>query len=187
MATAPDGEGEDYLKVHRPNMYWFPSKKPTPENDAREIGPYPPTPAPSNDPAQSFQLRPPDLPEYFDPQTRRRFGETLPEEADILSVWAPDVEGDYSLAYMLSGAVLFLATLGGIAYGFTVTHDPETTWRRFAVPVKPCRRSHPPVCRLKKSFPTWTSTTLPTSLGPFPFPRPSARDNKRAINAQFMS
>lgn len=123
-----DGEsGEDYLKVHEPNLFWFPKADPT---DTREIGPYPKTDdLPSNDLSKSAQFRPADLDEYFDRQQRRKFGEVVPEEAEIQSMWNVDIEGNYSVAYMLSGVGLLLGGLGGIAYLSTKLHDPEKSPR----------------------------------------------------------
>ena len=125
--------GEDYLKVHKPAMYWFPSRKPTSENDDREIGPYPQFPHASSDPAGSAQFRPADLPAYFDRQNRRRFGEAVPEEAEFQGMWNVDIEGDYSVVYMLSGLVLLFGTLGTVAYLNTKYHDPMKSPRLLAV------------------------------------------------------
>lgn len=128
--------GEDYLKVHRPAMYWFPSRKPTSDNDEREIGPYPqqfPLTSSSSDPAGSFQFRPADLSSYFDRQNRRRFGEAVPEEAEFLGMWNVDIEGDYSIVYMLGGLVLLFGTVGTVAYLSTKYHDPLKSPRLLAV------------------------------------------------------
>lgn len=112
-------------------MFWFPPAK---END-REIGPYPEPPrhTASNDPSESFQFRPADLSEYFERQGRRKFGETVPEEAEFQGMWNVDIEGNYSVLYMLSGAGIFLSILGGIAYISTSLHDPESSPRMMAV------------------------------------------------------
>ena len=118
--------GEDYLKIHEPNLFWFPKADPT---DSREIGPYPKTELKSNDLSQSAQFRPADLKEYFDRQQRRKFGEIVPEEAEIQSMWNVDIEGNYSVLYMLSGVGLLLGGLGGIAYLSTKLHDPEKSPR----------------------------------------------------------
>ena len=49
-------------------------------------------------------------------------------------MWNVDIEGDYSLVYMLSGLVIFFGTVGGIVYYFGGReHDDKKTWRRFAV------------------------------------------------------
>lgn len=114
-------------------MFWFPSKNPTPENDARDIGPYPLSPTASNDLHESYQLRPPDLPEYFDRQGRRRFGETVPEEAEIQGMWNVDVETNYSVVYMLGGVVVFFGSLGGLMYLSSTIHDPFKSFRLQAV------------------------------------------------------
>lgn len=119
----------DYLKVHEPSMYWFPG----PDSDPREIGPYPTSPYASNDPSQSYQFRPPDLPEYFERQGRRRFGETVPEEAEFQGIWNVDIEGNYSVVYMLSGLTAFLASVGGFIYIASKFHDPENSPRSVAI------------------------------------------------------
>ncbi len=125
--------GEDYLKVHKPAMYWFPSRKPSLENDAREIGPYPQFPHASANPAGSFQLRPAESATYFDRQNRRKFGEPVPEEAEFQGMWNVDIEGDYSVVYMLTGMVLLLGGVGTIAYFSTKYHDPFKSPRLLAV------------------------------------------------------
>jgi hypothetical protein len=134
---------EDYLAVHRPNLYWFPSKQPTAENDEREIGPYHKFPLNSSDLRQSAQFRTPDRPEYFDSQNRRSFGEAVPEEAEVQGMWMVDLEGDYSTAYMLSGMALFLGTMGGAIWWLNREHNSQTTWRRFAVDkARPAETNH---------------------------------------------
>jgi hypothetical protein len=125
------GENEEnYLKVHEPNMFWFPKANP---QDSREIGPYPPSSTASNDPSQSFQFRPADQADYFDRQGRRRFGEVVPEEAEFQGMWNVDIEGNYSVVYMLSGVGLLLGGLSGIAYFATKSHDPKKSPRLVAV------------------------------------------------------
>ena len=121
---------ENYLKIHEPNLFWFPKADP---KDSREIGPYPPSQFASNDPTQSAQFRPADLPEYFDRQGRRRFGETVPEEAEFQGIWNVDIEGNYSVLYMLSGVGLLLGSFAGIVYISTKLHDPEASPRRMAI------------------------------------------------------
>ena len=122
-------EEENYLKVHENNLFWFPSKS----QDSREIGPYPSSTKASNDPSQSFQFRPPDLEEYFSRQQRRKFNEPVPEEAEFQGTWNVDIEGNYSVIYMLSGVGLLLGGLSGIAYFSTMAHDPLKSPRRLAV------------------------------------------------------
>lgn len=121
---------EDYLKVHQENLFWFPKAD---EKDPREIGPYPLSEHASNDPSQSYQFRPADLDEYFSRQARRRFGEVVPEEAEFQGTWNVDIEGNYSVLYMLSGVGLLLGGLGGIAYLSTQWHDPKKSPRAMAV------------------------------------------------------
>ena len=124
---------EDYLKIHQQNMFWFPNPN---KFDSREIGPYPPENPPnsaSNDLSKSYQFRQPDRPEYFDRQQRRKFGETVPEEAEIQGMWNADIEGNYSVIYMLSGVGLLFGTLSGIAYFSMKLHDPEKSPRMLAV------------------------------------------------------
>lgn len=113
-------------------MFWFPKANP---QDPREIGPYPQSPdsSSSNDPAQSYQFRPADQAEYFDRQGRRRFGEDVPEEAEFQGMWNVDIEGNYSVLYMLSGVGLLLGGLSGIAYFATKFHDPLKSPRLTAV------------------------------------------------------
>lgn len=125
-------EEEDYLKVHQQNMFWFPKANPA---DPREIGPYPTENpfASSSDPSKSFQFRQPDREEYFERQQRRKFGETVPEEAEFQGMWNVDIEGNYSVLYMLSGVGLLLGTLGGFAYIVTKWHDPQKSPRMLAV------------------------------------------------------
>lgn len=125
--------GEDYLKVHKPAMYWFPSKKPTKENDEREIGPYPQFPHASNDPAGSFQFRTPDAAAYTDRQNRRQIGEPVPEEAEFQGMWNVDIEGDYSVVYMLSAVGLLFGSVGAFAYFSTKNHDHLKSPRLLAV------------------------------------------------------
>lgn len=127
FGSKPDGE--DYLKVHQDNLFWFPKAD---KEDSREIGPYPSSPYASNDPQQSYQFRPADLKEYFSRQARRKFGETVPEEAEFQSTWNVDIEGNYSVIYMLSGVGLLLGGLGGIAYFSTKWHDPTKSPRALA-------------------------------------------------------
>ena len=128
-----DEHGEDYLKVHQESLFWFP--KPN-KSDPREIGPYPlenPPSSSSGDPSKSFQFRQPDREEYFERQQRRKFGETVPEEAEFQGMWNVDIEGNYSVIYMLSGVGLLLGSLSGIAYFVTKWHDPEKSPRMLAV------------------------------------------------------
>lgn len=129
-STKSTEEGEDYLKVHQENLFWFPKEN---EKDSREIGPYPPSQKASNDPSQSYQFRPADLDEYFSRQGRRRFGEVLPEEAEFQGTWNVDIEGNYSVLYMLSGVGLLLGGLGGIAFFSTKWHDQTKSPRAMAV------------------------------------------------------
>ena len=107
-------------------MFWFPSGE-------SEIGPYPVSKTASNDPSQSFQFRPADCPDYFDRQGRRRFGETVPEEAEFQGMWNVDIEGNYSVVYMLGGVSVLLGGLSAVAYFFTKAHDPEKSPRLLAV------------------------------------------------------
>ena len=125
--------GEDYLKVHKPAMFWFPTRKPTPTNDEREIGPYPQFPQASNDPAGSFQFRPADSAAFTDRQNRRKIGEDVPEEAEFQEMWNVDIEGDYSVVYMLSAVALLFGSVGSIAYFSTKYHDPLKSPRLQAV------------------------------------------------------
>lgn len=125
--------GEDYLKVHKPAMYWFPSKKPTADNDEREIGPYPQFPQASNDPAGSFQFRTADAAAYTDRQNRRQIGEPVPEEAEFQGLWNVDIEGDYSVVYMLSAVGLLFGSVGAFAYFSSKNHDPLKSPRLLAV------------------------------------------------------
>lgn len=130
-SKTPNGQPEEnYLKIHEPNLFWFPKADP---KDSREIGPYPPSQLASNDPAQSAQFRPADLPEYFDRQGRRRFGETVPEEAEFQGIWNVDIEGNYSVLYMLSGVGLLLGGFAGIVYFSTKFHDTDASPRKMAV------------------------------------------------------
>jgi hypothetical protein len=124
--------GEDYLKVHQQNLFWFPKANPS---DPREIGPYPlenPPNSSSTDPSKSYQFRQPDREEYFERQQRRKFGEPVPEEAEFQGMWNVDIEGNYSVLYMLSGVGLLLGGLSGIAYFATKWHDPEKSPRMLA-------------------------------------------------------
>ena len=132
FASKPPNESneENYLKIHEPNLFWFPKADP---KDSREIGPYPSSDSASNDPAQSVQFRPADLPEYFNRQGRRRFGETVPEEAEFQGIWNVDIEGNYSVLYMLSGVGLLLGGFAGIVYISTKFHNPEASPRKMAV------------------------------------------------------
>lgn len=110
-------------------MFWFPKADP---KDPREIGPYPTSEFTSNDPAQSAQFKPADRREYFDRQGRRMFGETLPEEAEFQSIWNVDIEGNYSVLYMLSGVGLLLGGFAGIVYVSTKLHNSDDSPRRMA-------------------------------------------------------
>ncbi|KAG0242073.1 hypothetical protein BGW41_004889 [Actinomortierella wolfii] len=69
---------------------------------------------------------------WWDPQDRRNFGETVPEEDEMLNIWSPDVWAftpSYALKRMLAAAVAFMG------FGYLVyTNAPEPHFERRAYP-----------------------------------------------------
>lgn len=89
------------VRIFHPDWSRIPMK----EDDVRMIGDYP------DYGSQSYQERDPHV-KYFDQQGRRHFGEGVPEDFEVLSVWAPDISTRYGWAWMLGGpAVLFGGSL----------------------------------------------------------------------------
>ncbi|KAI8985445.1 hypothetical protein BDB01DRAFT_788273 [Pilobolus umbonatus] len=81
-----------------------------------QIGDYP------NLPHFSAQTRGPYG--WDDPQDKRNFGETVPEEDEIYGVWAPDLH-HYSPRKALAQLALFAATITGFA-GLIYKLHPES-------------------------------------------------------------
>lgn len=97
----PNGETHVFPRIMHPDWY----RTPMAEDDPRMIGDYPDVPA------ESYQHRDPHDPTYTDPQNRRRFGEPVPEDYEVLTVWSFDHERTYSAKFILGGLAGFFGTM----------------------------------------------------------------------------
>ncbi|KAG0287624.1 hypothetical protein BGZ98_004569 [Dissophora globulifera] len=81
-----------------------------------QIGSYP------NLPMYNQQFRDP-AGGWWDPQDRRNFGETVPEEDDVLNIWSPDV---WAFPAGLGAKRLLTAAIAFLGFGYLVNETKAT-------------------------------------------------------------
>lgn len=84
---------------------------------------------PRDIPFHSYQTRPYERGN----QLRRRWGEPVHEEYEVLSVQSFDVETTYSIPYMLTGCLGFIGTVGLL--GWAWTHLDNGRSNAYRIPV----------------------------------------------------
>ncbi|KAI8595217.1 hypothetical protein EDD21DRAFT_391781 [Dissophora ornata] len=68
---------------------------------------------------------------YWDQQDRRNFGETVPEEDEVLNIWSPDV-GDFTAGYGMKSILAAAAAFLGFGYLLNETRsEPHFTRRSY--------------------------------------------------------
>ncbi|KAF9104624.1 hypothetical protein BGX27_010010 [Mortierella sp. AM989] len=87
-----------------------------------QIGPYP------NLPMYNQQWRDGND-KYWDQQDRRNFGETVPEEDEVLNIWSPDV-ADYPVSLGVKGLLAAAAAFLGFGYMLSETRPAPHFERR---------------------------------------------------------
>jgi len=106
---------------------WY--RWPHPDDDPRMIGSYPETPI------TSYQTRDPHV-AWDDPNTRRNYGETIPEDFEVMSPWSFDQEHTFGAAYILLGFGSFFATMYGLHRLFSLIPNPYYEYTNIGLPKK---------------------------------------------------